>query len=275
MIARLFKKALSPSAPQPWRIPAGERVYAIGDVHGYLELLDQLLARIADDDATRPPARTTLVFLGDLVDRGPESRGVVERAMALKAAIKDGKSPFAAVRFLKGNHEEVFQRCAEGDERATRHFIRMGGRETILSYPIDVDDYDALSVAELAERMTTLVPRDHLAFVTSFENCVTIGDYAFVHAGIRPGVPVSEQRKEDMRWIRDGFINDTRMHDMMVVHGHTIAEDVELLPNRIGVDTGAYRTGRLSAVGLEGEARWVVQVEGAAHPELARPEWAG
>lgn len=268
MLGRLFRKAAPPRALPA--VPPGERVYAIGDIHGNLDLLSDLIRKIDADSAARSPARTTIIFLGDLVDRGPDSAGVIEAAMGLA---QNGDGP--TVRFLKGNHEEVFQRAASGDERALRHFIRMGGRETILSYPISEPDYDELTIEELAQRLLTLVPRAHVDFVTDFENCIVIGDYAFVHAGIKPGVPVAQQKTGDLRWIREGFINDNSPHDKMIVHGHTIFDEVDMQPNRIGVDTGAYRTGRLSALGLEGTDRWVLQATGEAHPERAQEGWAG
>lgn len=270
MLGRLFRKtAVAPRALPS--IPAGERVYAIGDVHGNLGLLRDLVMRIDADNAARPLMRTTIIFLGDLVDRGPDSAGVVEAAMALANTQEGGP----AVRFLKGNHEEVFQRAASGDDKALRHFIRMGGRETILSYPIPQSDYDAMTIEELAQRMLTLIPRAHVDFVSDFEDCIIIGDYAFVHAGIKPGVTVAEQKKADLRWIREGFIHDERPHDKMIVHGHTIFDEVDVQPNRIGVDTGAYRTGKLSALALEGTERWILEATEEAHPERAHEGWAG
>ncbi len=269
MIGRLFRRASAPARPLP-AIPAGERVYAIGDVHGNLDLLRELIRRIEADNAARGPADTTIIFLGDLVDRGPDSAGVVDAALALA---RESSGPL--VRFLKGNHEEVFERAASGDERALRHFIRMGGRETILSYPIAVNVYEELSIEELTQHMLSLIPRTHVDFISDFEDCIVIGDYAFVHAGVRPGVPVAEQKKSDLRWIREGFVNDNTPHDKMIVHGHTIFDDVDMQSNRIGVDTGAYRTGTLSALGLEGTDRWVLQASGEAHPERAQAGWAG
>lgn len=260
MIATLFKSARRKPAPAPASVPEGERVYAIGDVHGCSDLLTDLMARIDADDAKRGTAQTSIVFLGDLVDRGPDSAGVIETAMRLKA---EGRR----VRFLAGNHEEVFVKAASGDEKSTRFFVRMGGRETILSYPIDAYDYDTLEYGDLAERLKTLIPRDHVEFVESFEDMVEIGDYVFVHAGIRPGRALDAQRKSDLRWIRDEFLDDERDHGKVVIHGHTICEEVDHYDNRIGIDTGAYATGRLTAIGLEGTRRWFLATEGEAHPE--------
>lgn len=232
-------------------VPPGQRVYAIGDIHGRLDLLDAALARIAADDAARAPAETSLIFLGDLVDRGPDSAGVVERLRRLAAER-------ANTRFLLGNHEEVFLLSLAGDPRALRLFCRIGGRETLLSYGVAPDDYERLSYEEVAERLTALVPSSHRAFLDGFEQLVVVGDYAFAHAGVRPGVPFADQKVEDLRWIREPFLDHRGALEKVVVHGHTIREEVEFRRHRIGIDTGAYATGRLTVLGLEGEMRWIV-----------------
>ena len=233
-------------------IPEGERVYAVGDVHGCADLLDQLLARIDADDRARDPARTTIVFLGDLVDRGPASAAVIERLRLLAAERPD-------TRFLLGNHEEVFLESLKGEPKALRMFCRIGGRETIMSYGIDAADYDRMDYEELHAAMRVRVPAEHQAFLESFEDMVTIGDYAFVHAGVRPGTDLAAQRGADLRWIRNPFLDYDRALDKMIVHGHTISAGLDEQVHRIGVDTGAYDTGVLTALGLEGTARWTVQ----------------
>jgi serine/threonine protein phosphatase 1 len=232
-------------------LPAGRRVYAIGDIHGRLDLLNRLLVQIDEDDAARPPAAagTELVFLGDLVDRGPDSRGVVERLLALSRA--GGR-----VRFLMGNHEEVFLRAAGGDVRALRFLIRIGGKETLLSYGVSEDEYRGLDFEELAALVQTRVPAGHLAFLAGFERLIEAGDYLFVHAGLRPGVAIEEQAMSDLCWIRDDFLNHRESFGKIVVHGHSITEEVDARPNRIGIDTGAFASGRLTAIGLDGEDRW-------------------
>ncbi len=236
------------AVPPPRAIAAGERIYAIGDVHGRRDCLDDLLIRIGEDERARGPAQTTLVLLGDLVDRGPESRGVIERL-----------SQLAEVRpcvFLMGNHEEVFIDAWEGDEAAARLFHRIGGRETLLSYGVTVADYDAADFGRLLVLLATYVPAEHIGFLRQFRDTYRSGDYLFVHAGIRPGTPLEEQRPAELRWIRDRFLDDPRDHGFIVVHGHSITAEVEERPNRIGVDTGAYASGKLTAVGLEGSERW-------------------
>ena len=251
----MFTKFLRARRAPPPAVPAvadGTRIYAIGDIHGCLTQLDQLLALIDADDAARgADAQTQLIFLGDLVDRGPDSAGVVSRLLDLSHARPD-------TRFLKGNHEEIFLRALEGDAEALRLFCRIGGRETILSYGLDSAEYDGLDYPELAARMEGIVPAAHRDFLTAFEDMVVSGDYAFVHAGVRPGVPLEQQHAAELRWIRSSFLTYRNAHPKMIVHGHTISEEVDRQANRIGVDTGAYSTGRLSALGLEETESWVL-----------------
>jgi serine/threonine protein phosphatase 1 len=235
-------------APQP-QIPAEQRVYAVGDIHGRLDLLEELIGRIEEDEAERPSADTTLIFLGDLVNRGPDSCGVVERLLRLSR-----ERP--GTRFLKGNHEQVLLRAVTGDPKAVRFLVRIGGRATLLSYGIPEAEYDQLDYVELTERFAALVPQDHVEFLAGFDDWLAIGDYLFVHAGLRPGVAVEDQSPEDLRWIRSEFLDHRSSFGKIVVHGHSISEEVEIRPNRIGIDTGAYASGRLSAVGLEGSERW-------------------
>ncbi|NLR72756.1 serine/threonine protein phosphatase [Novosphingobium sp. ERN07] len=231
------------------RVPKGQRVYAVGDIHGRLDLFEQLLQRIEEDDARRGPADTTLILLGDLVDRGPESRGVVDRAMQLA---QTGK-----VRVLAGNHEEMLLTSMESDE-ALRHFLRHGGKETLFSYGLPPEEYSRSILPELRERMNALVPAEHVAFFRAMEDRIAIGDYLFVHAGVRPEVPVDQQTTSDLRWIRREFLDHAQWHGHMIVHGHTITDEPEALPNRIGIDTGAYASGRLTALGVEAGEYWFV-----------------
>ena len=251
MLKKLLKARRASASPAA-AIPPGERVYAVGDVHGCDDLLGELLLRIDADDAAREPARTTIIFLGDLVDRGPASAAVIERLRLLAASRPD-------TRFLLGNHEEVFVESLKGEPKALRMFCRIGGRETIISYGLAAADYDRMDYEELHAAMRARVPEEHETFLATFEDMIVIGDYAFVHAGIRPDTDFSNQRGSDLRWIRNPFLNHDRPFEKMVVHGHTISEDLDVQPHRIGVDTGAYETGRLTALGLEGTSRWTLQ----------------
>jgi serine/threonine protein phosphatase 1 len=248
VLKRLFAAARKPE-PATHRIPSGQRVYAVGDIHGRLDLLDDLLSRIDRDDAERAPATTTLIFLGDLVDRGPQSSGVVDRLMRLRALGRN-------VHFLMGNHEEVFLLAAAGDVQAMRLFVRIGGMETILSYGVSEEEYRTTDFEELTALFAKRVSPEHVAFISSFEDYLEIGDYLFVHAGLRPGVALDEQKPSDLRWIRDDFLLHGDDFGHVVVHGHSITEAVDVRPNRIGIDTGAYESGRLTAIGLEGAERW-------------------
>jgi serine/threonine protein phosphatase 1 len=234
-------------APAP-SVPPGRRIYAVGDVHGRLDLLDRLLAMIDADDGGRGEAASELIFLGDLVDRGPDSRGVVERLLALKEE--------RPVRFLMGNHEEVFLRALEGDLKALRFLIRIGGRETLLSYGISAEDYRTLDFDGLMAAVRAAVPASHIAFLSAFEHWIEAGDYLFVHAGLRPGVLLQEQKSADLRWIRDDFLKHRASFGKMVVHGHSITDDIDERGNRIGIDTGAFASGKLTAIGLESDERW-------------------
>ena len=230
-------------------VPDGERVYAIGDIHGRLDLLDQLMDRIDADDRKRGPARTLLIFLGDLIDRGPDSHGVVERAIEISGGPQN-------TRFLMGNHEEVFLRTIGGDLRALRLLLRIGGKETVLSYGLTLEEYTQLDFEGLWAALKSRVPQAHIDFIAGFEESIEVGGYLFVHAGVRPGVVIEQQSAADMRWIRDEFLRHREDHGKLVVHGHNVSEKVDVRPNRIGIDTGAYASGRLTAIGLERDERW-------------------
>ncbi|WP_298809991.1 metallophosphoesterase family protein [uncultured Sphingomonas sp.] len=252
MLRKLFRGARSTAATPPPMIPPGERVYAIGDVHGCAAQLERLLAMIADDEAGRGPAETTIILLGDLVDRGPASAQAIEQLIALRHRAPN-------TRFIAGNHEEVFLHAIDGDEQALRMFCRIGGRETIMSYGVTGPEYERLDYAELAAELERIVPATHVDFLRSFEDVVTVGDYAFVHAGIRPNIALALQKTSDLRWIRGTFLDFAGRHEKMIVHGHTITPEVERKAGRIGIDTGAYAGGPLTALGLEGDESWVLQ----------------
>ena len=249
MLKNLFRKKTRQSYLGEAMIPDGQRVYAIGDVHGRNDLLQILLEKIHKDDSARGNGQSQIIFLGDLIDRGPDSSGVIETAMQLQRERGN-------VRFLMGNHEEVFLSCMEGSDRATRFFTRIGGKETILSYEISMKEYMELDNEALTERLPEIIPQSHVDFVRSFEDQIVIGDYAFVHAGIRPDVPLAEQKAKDLHWIREDFLSASQLHEKMIVYGHTINEQVVEADNRIGIDTGAYYTENLTAIALEGRDRW-------------------
>ena len=248
-LRQIFRTAPDRAPPA---IGPGQRVYAIGDIHGRLDLFEALVAAVEADDAARGPAHTTIVLLGDLVDRGPDSAGVIAAARALQARRK--------VRILAGNHEEMFLDSLDKLE-TLRAFLRHGGRETVLSYPVDPDHYRELTLEEAQALLRQVVPAEDVAFLRSFENQIAIGDYLFVHAGIMPDVPLAEQKTETLRWIREPFLGFKGDFGPVVVHGHTIVDEAQVLPNRIGIDTGAYASGRLTALGLEGTDRWLIATD--------------
>jgi serine/threonine protein phosphatase 1 len=254
ILKRLFGKQPEPVSRQ-WRTPAGQRIYAIGDIHGRRDLLDELLLMIGADNEARGPATTKLVFLGDLADRGLDSRGVIERLMQLSVAKE-------STIFLMGNHEELLIRMWQAERSVAATFNRVGGKETMLSYGISESDYDACDLDELMEQVRKMVPAAHIDFLKGFDNWYLAGDYLFVHAGIRPGYVIEDQDPVDLRWIRGEFTRSDVDHGVMVIHGHTITEEIDEQANRIGIDTGAFATGVLSAIGLEGTDRWFLATGG-------------
>lgn len=251
-----LKQLFHRSPPQAGRpaIPAGQRVYAIGDLHGQLGLLDAMLAAIANDDAASAQARTTIVLLGDLINRGLDSAGVIARARALQQTCD--------TRVLAGNHEEMFL-LSLTDREVFRSLLRHGARETALSFGVDRAAFDAAELEDAQALLRDAVPADVIAWLEGLEDMVTIGDYLFVHAGINPAVPLDEQQTRDLRWIREPFLSHAAPHPLMVVHGHTIVSEPDERANRIGIDTGAYRTGRLTALRLEGTERRFMEVSAA------------
>lgn len=246
-IRKAFRKKSMQRLPQ---LPEGERVYAIGDIHGRRDLFEALITAIDKDDIKSGDAKTTIVLLGDLIDRGPDSAGVVKAARELQQR--------HTVRYLIGNHEEMLLDAFKSVD-IMRHFLKHGGRETILSYGVSVKTFNQATTEELQTMMKELVPKSDRNFIKGFEEMIAIGDYLFVHAGIDPDRSLPDQRKRDTRWIREPFLNSTKKHSHMIVHGHTIVEDIDERANRIGLDTGAYKFGKLTAIVLEGTDRRYIQ----------------
>lgn len=225
----------------------GRRIYAIGDIHGYPDELDAMVARIAADLAARPHPAPLVIFLGDYGDRGPDARGVYARLIALKAS----GGPY---RFLLGNHDSyipAYLRDPDWYDR-TYHWLnpRMGGNVTLASY--GVEGATDLDPEATRDAFAAAIPAAHLAFIESCELWIRIGGYVFAHAGVRPGVPMERQTRDDLIWIRQGFLDYRGDFGFKVVHGHTIVPKVEHHPNRLACDTGLYKTGLLSCAVLEG-----------------------
>jgi diadenosine tetraphosphatase ApaH/serine/threonine PP2A family protein phosphatase len=249
-------------APRRQSGPAGARgwrAYGVGDIHGRLDLLEELLAKIHDDIARRPARKVLLIFVGDLIDRGPSSAQVVER-------LRTYRHPGVRAVFLLGNHEEVLLRILAGEAELITKWRWFGGTECLESYGVDKARLAELGDDEALEVVRTAIPKEHKEFLESFDDSCRFGDYLFVHAGIRPGVEFDQQRQSDLRWIREPFLFDETDHGFVVVHGHTIRPEVEMRPNRIGIDTGAYRTGVLTALAIEGRDSWLLDTR-AVIPE--------
>ncbi|MEJ2816534.1 MULTISPECIES: metallophosphoesterase family protein [unclassified Caulobacter] len=256
------KTQSKPSAPST----GGRLVYAIGDVHGHLDLLDQLLDLIVQDAAASGRDQVpVLILVGDYVDRGPESRGVIDRLIALgEAAANLGR--FEA-RFLLGNHEQTLLAFLESPEGGPA-WAEFGGGETLASYGVapppgrgDPESWKAVQ-AEFRGKF----PPQHEAFLRRLELSARYGDYLFVHAGVRPGVPIEQQDPEDLVWIRGDFLSEPHRLGCVVVHGHTPSETPFLGPDRINIDTGAYATGVLTAVKLSGEAPVILNARKIRRP---------
>lgn len=259
---QVMKFSFFRSKPQPVAASAstgGRVVYAIGDIHGHLDLLDDLLDMIARDFAGLKRAdRPVLVFVGDYVDRGPASREVVDRLIALVTA--SAQQGGFEVRALMGNHEQTMLSFLDNAE-AGAAWIEFGGGETLTSYgvtrPVGRVDQDAWR--DIQAHFQAQVPAGHVAFLQGLELSARYGDYFFVHAGVRPGVPLDRQTPEDLMWIRNDFLTQPHKLPCVVVHGHTPDEEPFIGPDRINIDTGAYATGVLTAVRLIDGAPFILQ----------------
>ncbi|MDP1648526.1 MAG: metallophosphoesterase [Rubrivivax sp.] len=226
-------------------------IYAIGDIHGPFDLLQALLVSIEADAARRPARQRRLVYLGDYVSRGADSRRVVETMVA-------APPPGFTRITLRGNHEDLWLRFLDGDLDAGRHWFDYDGLDTLADYGVDVAGRrrrENATVAALRDAFDAVLPSAHLSFLRSTDYCHHCGDYFFVHAGVRPGVPLERQAAHDLMWIRAPFLESTLDHGAVVVHGHSISERPQLRPNRIGIDTGAHRSGVLTCLVLDGTSR--------------------
>ncbi len=226
--------------------PQGMRVYAIGDVHGRDDLLAEL-AKTIDADLVSAPSQVVTVFIGDYLDRGPQSAAVLDRLSA-------GRFPTGVIA-LRGNHEEMFLKFLQ-DPTTLEEWRRYGGLETLHSYGVDVKAVmrgEGFEVARTA--LLAALPAAHLSFLRATEPSASFGDYFFCHAGVRPGVALERQSADDLLWIREGFLHFEGSFGKVVVHGHTPVADPDTRANRINIDTGAFATSVLTCLALEGAER--------------------
>jgi serine/threonine protein phosphatase 1 len=227
------------------RVPDGIRIYAIGDIHGRADLLDQVLSNIDRDLSARPTPRALHVLVGDYVDRGPDSLGVLDRLVE--------RAQDHELICLKGNHESFLIDFLKAPAvlDAWRHF---GGLETLLSYGLAPSVRpDAATRMQLAADLERAMPAAHRGFLQNLKLSFTCGDFFFAHAGVRPGTPLTHQQEEDVLWIREEFLSCEQDFGKIVIHGHTPVLEPDIRPNRINIDTGALATGRLTCLILEGD----------------------
>jgi serine/threonine protein phosphatase 1 len=242
MIRRLLGRGLTEQVPH---LPEGVRIYAIGDVHGRADLLDRLLLRIDTDIAWHPVARPICLLVGDYIDRGPNSRDVLD--LLIRCAQR------REMVFLRGNHEVLIQEFLR-NPAALRDWSKLGGLETLMSYGLQPSlNADAAMQQELATALNAALPPLHCRFLDALISSFTCGGYFFAHAGVRPGVALSEQSDADLLWIRDEFLLHEEDFGKMVVHGHTPVRELDFRSNRINIDTGAYATGQLTCLILEND----------------------
>ena len=222
--------------------PADTRIYAVGDIHGRADLLSEIIVRIDDDIRRRPIAHTVEVYLGDYVDRGPDSRTVLDllsvRLVANRAVC------------LRGNHEAVMEGFLQ-DPAILQHWLPLGGMQTLASYGIELHDENETAF-DLHRRFVDAFPRAHELVMQCMRDQFSCGDFLFVHAGIRPDIPIEHQDVNDLIWIRNEFLDSTRDHERFIVHGHTPVPHPDIRHNRINIDTGAWRTGTLTCIAIEG-----------------------
>lgn len=233
--------------------PANHRLYVVGDIHGRVDLLSKIIDMIERNAARNPDKIKKLIFLGDYIDRGLHSNEVIER-------LTNGFAHNIEAIFLRGNHEAKMIELLNGDFSVSTSFLKYGGDATFASYGIQAfAKMDDKAVVKISKEFVQKVPPHHHAFLNDTKCSTTFGDYYFVHAGARPGTPLSEQSPVDQLWIRKDFMSSDYVFEKMVIHGHTISEKPDVKPNRIGIDTGAYATGQLTCLILDGTKRMMMQ----------------
>lgn len=228
------------------RVPSGDRIYAIGDIHGRVDLLERLHAKIARDAQTAAPGtRKTIIYLGDYVDRGLNTKELLDYLL-------DNPLPGFAPVYLKGNHDEYFANFLESSADGVP-WLKYGGDATVYSYGVRIaeDVPPELRLDHVRDRLLETVPQRHMAFLTHLKLAWTVGDFLFVHAGVRPDRPWDQQLSEDLLWIREEFLESDREFGKIVVHGHSVSSAPDVRENRIGIDTGACFSNVLTCLVLE------------------------
>jgi len=255
------------NAPGSPRVPDDTRVYAIGDIHGRADLVHDMMQRIAHDrNAASPVRETIVVFVGDYVDRGPDSAGVLDQiarrgpdsAGVLDQIARLSRDDSFTTCLLKGNHEVMFLDFL-AEPSAFLHWAMNGGLSTLESYDIDVAAMSQDNPERLRQMVLEAIPDAHLELLRNLKTSVVVGDYMFVHAGVRPGVPLDAQAEQDLIWIREPFLDFEGDLGKIVVHGHTPTNEPDIRSNRIDIDTLAWRSGTLTALVLENVSRRFLQ----------------
>jgi serine/threonine protein phosphatase 1 len=240
-------------------IPDGQRVYAVGDIHGFPEAVERMEALIATDMAGVDPASVSVIYLGDYIDRGPDARATIEALSQIS-----GQAGALQRRFLEGNHERyLFDFIETGSVPEAYQWLQWGGRATLLSYGIELEDAVPLpSALEKAQAdLKKRLPPGHLAFLKALRLQEEVGDYLFVHAGVNPSVPLSEQSPRDLQNIRQPFLSWPEPLPKKIVHGHTVSKAPQNLQHRLGIDTGLYQGGALTCAVIEGADVRFMQVK--------------
>lgn len=249
------------------RSTGGCRLYAIGDVHGCFGLLVELLQMIERDQSCRPAAETHVLLLGDYIDRGPQSRDVCELLHAM--------APSPYFHCLRGNHEQTMLDVLDGNRMALRFWLDYGGAETLASWGLEPELIERARYGEAGENrlinaFRSAIPATLPEWLRALPAFRVHGDYLFVHAGIRPGLDLDRQSEDDLLWIREPFLSSKARHPWRIVHGHSEGDEVQIMPGRIGIDTAAYRTGVLTALGVEGDRHWTIQTGSGAKADQSR-----
>jgi serine/threonine protein phosphatase 1 len=231
------------SPPFAASTPAETRIYAVGDIHGRADLLNEIVKRIEEDLRRRPIRHAVEIYLGDYIDRGPDSKNVVD-LLATRLVRNNAVC-------LRGNHEDLMERFLH-DPLTLESWLKLGGMQTLASYGVRPCSDAPGASNDLHRRFCRAFPRTHELFLKCLRPWACCGDYLFVHAGIRPTIPLDRQSIADLLWIRDEFLNSPHDHGKLIVHGHTPVPHPEVHHNRINIDTGAWHTGTLTCVILEG-----------------------